>query len=268
MCLGGREKPANKIKLRGHGETGRAENSQKHSKLLPNVSPNSSRCRKSILDGVTPPPTDKSGRSGKGKTKQKVHTEPRLRTVDSSTRHVNQDIPINPPNRGGDYYMVEERRPAQGLALVPWNALTWVRITVSLLPLLFTAAIAVGSSNSDECTATVLSTGSPNPCQVRPGLIPRNVALVESLLRDEDSTMKIPPSLDTVFGSLTNVATKTAYGSQETRQRDTARTWLELVLTYNLAKRSLWKNWRDALGSFSCPRPGRLIGRQKSPHTT
>ncbi|KAG8275487.1 hypothetical protein J6590_084967 [Homalodisca vitripennis] len=29
----------------------------------------------------------------------------------------------------------------------------------------FTAAISVLSSNSDECTATVLSTGSPNPCQ-------------------------------------------------------------------------------------------------------
>ncbi|KAG8316655.1 hypothetical protein J6590_044421 [Homalodisca vitripennis] len=28
-----------------------------------------------------------------------------------------------------------------------------------------TAAIAVSSSNSDECTATALSTGSPNPCQ-------------------------------------------------------------------------------------------------------
>ncbi|KAG8251080.1 hypothetical protein J6590_088162 [Homalodisca vitripennis] len=27
------------------------------------------------------------------------------------------------------------------------------------------AAIAVGSSNSDECTATVLNKGSPNPCQ-------------------------------------------------------------------------------------------------------
>ncbi|KAG8244037.1 hypothetical protein J6590_031038 [Homalodisca vitripennis] len=50
--------------------------------------------------------------------------------------------------------------------------------------------------------------GQGSNTDVRPGLIPRNVALVESLLRDEDSTMKIPPSLDTVFGSLTNVATK------------------------------------------------------------
>ncbi|KAG8246131.1 hypothetical protein J6590_081114 [Homalodisca vitripennis] len=59
---------------------------------------------------------------------------------------------------GGEYYVLEGRLPAQGLALVICNALTWVLISV-------TAAIAVGSSNSDECTATVLSTGSPNPCQ-------------------------------------------------------------------------------------------------------
>ncbi|KAG8255464.1 hypothetical protein J6590_092220, partial [Homalodisca vitripennis] len=100
--------------------------------------------------------------------------------------------------------MLEGRLPAQGLVLVPCIALTWVRITVSLQPLLLvpvtvmnarllfkhrqsqslprsgpstmecsnlgeynsvTAVIAVPSSNSGECKAPVLSTGSPNPCQ-------------------------------------------------------------------------------------------------------
>ncbi|KAG8282804.1 histone H4-K16 acetylation [Homalodisca vitripennis] len=69
------------VELASHGETGRAENSQKHSKLLPNVSPNSSRslvkvnhltstnqsnqAENQYSDGMTPPPTDKSGRGGK-----------------------------------------------------------------------------------------------------------------------------------------------------------------------------------------------------------
>ncbi|KAG8260728.1 hypothetical protein J6590_090403 [Homalodisca vitripennis] len=52
-----------------HGDPAESREQPEHSKLLRTclTAPNSSQsqCRKSILDGVTPPPTDKSGRGGK-----------------------------------------------------------------------------------------------------------------------------------------------------------------------------------------------------------